>query len=86
MDELTAADLDLLDSIAELATRIDVHLALVRNHIATQYAAERSADTITDALRALDAAEPNRWLALAKTDFQSALMRLTRAVVQPTTL
>lgn len=86
MDELTAADLDLLDNIAELGMRIDLHLTLVKNHIATQYAAERSVDTVTDALRALDAAEPNRWLALAKTDFQTALMKLTRAVVQPTTL
>lgn len=35
--------------------------------------------------RRLDAAEPERWFALARADFQTALMKLQRAVAQPST-
>lgn len=33
----------------------------------------------------INLAEPDRWLAMARSDFQSALMKLSRAVAQPTT-
>ena len=33
----------------------------------------------------LQAADPNRWLSIARTDLQTGLMALTRAVAQPTT-
>ena len=35
--------------------------------------------------RRFQAAEPQRWAAIAKTDIQTGIMALTRAVAQPTT-
>jgi hypothetical protein len=86
MTELTPTEA-LLKQIEEgLTPAISDQLRLVREHIAAQYTKERSETVVTAELERLDAAEPMRWLAMAKTDFQTALMNLTRAVVQPTTL
>ena len=36
------------------------------------------------AIDRLDAAQPHRWLSMARTDLQTGLMKMVRAVAQPT--
>lgn len=91
---LTQAEIDLMNKIkakgAELGDLIDE----VKNHIRTQRAAyleqvetEFAIKTVVkdqDECNRLDQAEPERFTAMAKTDLQTGLMHLTRAVAQPT--
>ncbi len=59
----------------------------VRNHLAAQQKdmqALTGPEAVNESIRLQDA-EPGRWASMAKTDFQNALMKLVRAVAQPTT-
>lgn len=92
--DLTQAEIDLMNKIkakgAELGDLIDE----VKNHIRTQRAAclekveaEFAIKTVVkdqDAFDQLEKAEPERFAAMAKTELQTGLMYLTRAVAQPT--
>lgn len=50
---------------------------------ATVEEAQAVADPAQDEQQRLDAAQPERWAAIARTHFQEGLMALTRAVAQP---
>ena len=76
---LTVDEIGLMNKIKARGTDIEALLILVREHLAQQ----RACADDTDIAR-LKACEPERWAAMARTDFQTALMALTRAVAQPT--
>jgi hypothetical protein len=98
--ELSQVDIDLMNKVKELGFEIQVVLAHVREHIAEQrkasaqlYAEQRAQsihDTGTEGPEThpeqnrLGLAEPEHWLGMARTDLQTGLMKLTRAVAQPT--
>lgn len=77
--ELNQVEIDLMNKVKALGPQIESVILEVQAHVEQQRA---SADLETSA-RLLDAT-PERFAALAKTDFQTALMCLTRAVAQPT--
>lgn len=85
--ELSETDIKLMNEIKALGPIIETVIDKVNDHISKQtMAAYNDKDNKQDGteLARLEAATPSRFAALAKTDFQVALMQLTRAVAQPT--
>ena len=79
---LAQDEIDLINKIKlhgqvlqELQSEVKLHLAGLR---AGAFATQDNVE-----IARLNAAEPERWAALAKTHFQEGLMCLTRAVAQP---
>ena len=93
--ELTAEEIDLMNRIkakgAELL-QLQAELAgrLSTDHECKRYAAKNSklapdheaSDECVE-LRRFEGAEPHRWAAIGKTDIQTGIMALVRAVAQP---
>lgn len=81
--ELSQEEIDLMNKIKSLGPQIEDLIEEVRLFTLNKAQAARNAlDTETqDRLRD---ATPERFAALAKTEFQTGLMYLTRAVAQPT--
>lgn len=94
--ELSQADIDMMNTIKGMGTQMEELLAKVGEHIA---AGRRPPLTLADSeadlqglprpdfnanRERMDAAQPERWAAIARTHFQEGLMALTRAVAQPT--
>lgn len=79
--ELTQEEIDLMNQIKEQGVALETLHGKVKAHIGRQRSATT---TIAEEIDRLNAAEPERFAALAKTEFQTALMYLTRAVAQPT--
>lgn len=84
--ELSQEEIDLMNEVKALGIAIEDALLKVTEHVKYQQAiAARDAVTSEDEnVNRLAQATPERFAALAKTDFQTALMYLTRAVAQPT--
>ena len=76
---LRRSKIDLMSRIKTHGRDTDALLLLVREHLAQQVAL---ADDIEK--RRIDAAEPAKWLEIARSSLQTAQMALTRAVTQPT--
>jgi hypothetical protein len=92
--ELSQAEIDLMNKIKALGPQLDSIVAEVKEHLQAQefaaYEAMPAVKTLDDldnqlsvALERMAEAEPHRWLAMARTDLQVGLMKLTRAVAQP---
>lgn len=95
--ELSQEEIDLMNAIKALGAAIEAVELKVRAHVEAQtdqaygrvfdpemgrkvaYGAEGK-----DEQKRLQDATPDRFIALAKTEFQTGLMYLTRAVAQPT--
>ena len=85
--ELNQDEIDLMNEIKALGPAIEDVLLKVHKHIEGQRVTtlpNLGAAADQQALQRLNDATPERFAALAKTDFQTALMYLTRAVAQPT--
>lgn len=95
--ELSQEEIDLMNEIKALGPKIEAVLLKVGKHISEQRSVAlggtkdfklnigQAVDPLhPEQLDRLEAATPERFIALAKTDFQTALMYLTRAVAQPT--
>lgn len=78
--ELNQAEIDLMNEIKALGPMIEAVLEKVKTHVDGQNSFQLDPDV---AVRLADAT-PHRFVALAKTEFQTGLMYLTRAVAQPT--
>lgn len=92
--ELSEAEIALMNKIKELGPLIEAVELQVRDHVAAQEIAayngkdnaqsKDEADKYQEELVRLHEASPRRFVELAKTQFQTGLMYLTRAVAQPT--
>lgn len=91
--ELGQEEIDLMNKIKALGAPIEDMIIQVQNRLESNkmYALELSKSSVPETkakgeelLQHLAVATPERFAALAKTDFQTALMYLTRAVAQPT--
>lgn len=65
-------------TIENLIDKIAIHQQMQRVPNLSGELSARSAEQ-----QRLDAAEPERWLAMGRSDLQTGLMKLTRAVTQP---
>lgn len=83
--DLSQTEIDLMNTIKGESARVAVLLEAVSRHLDAQHKASITGpDDDTENVRLLNA-EPRRWLAMARTDFQTGFMKLVRAVAQPTT-
>lgn len=96
--DLSQTEIDLMNEIKALGTQIEAAVIKTQQHVNKQrmkalYGCEDFrplpntvvAISDSDTLQRLDDATPERFAAMAKTEFQTGLMYLTRAVAQPTT-
>lgn len=77
--DLSQAEIDMMNEIKAAGVRLESLIVAVGNHLTTQ-----KNTCGPEALNAIYLAQPDRWVAIARTDIQTALMALTRAVAQPT--
>ncbi|MFL4437581.1 hypothetical protein [Acinetobacter baumannii] len=86
--ELTQEEVDLMNEIKALGPQIQAIIQKVQSHVSTQrYNCKCDAGQQVhnvDEWDRLEAATPERFAAMAKTEFQTGLMYLVRAVAQPT--
>lgn len=78
--ELSEADIALMNDIKAFGESLEVLIGRVSESVQRQ-----SRDALGPEHERLMNATPARWCAVAKTDFQTGLMALVRAVAQPTT-
>lgn len=78
--DLSQEEIDLMNAIKTKGAELDELIGRVKQHVATQVMASEQHE---DKAR-INQAEPARWVSIARTDFQTGLMALTRAVAQPT--
>lgn len=95
--ELNQAEIDLMNRIkekgnelgqlqAELVARLNTDLEVkTAAATASKIAPEDEGSDESTELRRFKAAEPLRWAAIGKTDIQTGIMALVRAIAQPTT-
>lgn len=88
---LTDEELLVMNEAKMLGEEIEAFLGQVRGHIKTVRSNARSAagpegdenaEGVAEMQR-VEAAEPERWLALSRTHFQEGLMALVRSIAQP---
>lgn len=89
--ELNAEEIALMNEIKELGPQIEAVVLKVQAHVKKQRDACLLVEQIVEITNQaehdrLNDATPERFSALAKTDFQTGLMYLVRAVAQPSTL
>lgn len=86
--DLSQAEIDLMNQIKakgeELARLADDIFAHLQDQTVAAMNIKDDGERAMELTR-IDAATPNRWVSIAKTDLQTGLMALTRAVAQPTT-
>jgi hypothetical protein len=88
MNRIKATGAELLALQAEVACRLETATeikaqAAVKAQEGTGFNVYQGASDEAQEWRRFNAAEPKRWAAIAKTDIQTGLMALTRAVAQP---
>ena len=80
--DLDQAEIDLMNEVRQLGIAQEATLKKVEEHIFNQRSENAGIYQETVKQR-MDNATPERFLALAKTEFQTGLMYATRAVAQP---
>jgi hypothetical protein len=80
---MTPEQIELIEKVRALGTAIEglINETKARN-VSLRHYAEHEVLGSPD-LETLDAAEPERWLAMGRADLQTGLMKLTRSVAQP---
>lgn len=80
--ELSAAEIDLMNRIKEKGAELMALCDEVRSGLDTHSTAIRESDNAAEIYR-FDAATPHRWANIARTDIQTGVMALVRAIAQP---
>lgn len=82
--ELSQAEIDLMNRIKAQGVELEKLVNDVQQHVSEQYG---NIDLVhpDNELDRINGANPLMWLPAAKVDLQVGLMKLTRAVAQPTT-
>jgi hypothetical protein len=84
--ELEQTEIDLMNEVKALGIQMEDTLKKVHSYI-HERRAKAHKDVVEDdneiLFNSLENATPERFLAMAKTDFQTGLMYATRAVAQP---
>ena len=89
MNDIKAKGAELEEIIARVSSHIRAQreaaaMLLKQSHEASTAAEAAKFKTASDVHASrLDRAQPERWAAIARTDFQTGLMALVRAVAQP---
>lgn len=79
--DLSQAEIDLMNRLKAAGATFGGLLTEVKLHLVNQQIAAEGND---EEKNRIAATEPARWLAMARSDLQVALMKAVRAVAQPT--
>lgn len=82
--ELSQEEIDLMNQIKALGSKMDELVTEVFSHLAVQRDDAKAKNDEAEVHR-ISASDAPRWASIARTDFQTGLMALIRAVAQPTT-
>ena len=82
--DLSQDEIDLMNDIKSAGELLQSIIDKVQKHIVNQ-SDQAYLDYNKAEIGRLDYADPYAWCSAAKTDLQTGLMKLTRAVAQPTT-
>lgn len=84
--DLSPAEVALMNEIKAHGEATQKLIDKVNDHLGAQVPASMNAAAggQTEAQDRIDIAEPRRWAAMARTDLQVGIMKLVRAVAQPT--
>lgn len=86
--KLSDAEIELINKIGAVGDQLEELVTSVDKYIAEQWkrtgAIENDNDAVNETLR-LESALPHRWVDHARFDLSSGLMKLKRAVTQPST-
>ena len=82
MNRIKAKGAELLELQAELVSSIKASVGAKLNDIDNAATSDAQAEAQAELAR-FDRAEPFRWAAIGKTDIQTGLMAMVRAVAQP---
>ena len=80
--DLSQHEIDLMNEIKAKGAEIEALCNRVETHLDFQRSAALNDQTEKERIAY---AQPPRWLAIARTELQTGVMALTRAVAQPTT-
>jgi hypothetical protein len=81
--ELDQTEINLMNEVKNLGIQMDYVLLSVAQHLNKQETAVYTAQEAGKVTQRRGNATPERFLAMAKTEFQTGLMYATRAVAQP---
>lgn len=83
--ELSAVEIALMNKVKAHGQATEDLLNEVQAHLSAQVPAALNAakDGATEEQDRIDVAQPQRWLAMARSDLQVGTMKLVRAVAQP---
>lgn len=87
--ELSQKEIDLMNGVKALGPQLEALISKINLHLTEQMNNTVVQDMIPvvtnqEEFDRLKSAEPHRWVNIAKADFQTGLMALTRAIAQPT--
>ena len=84
-NQLIRAEIDLMKDIRAKGTELAALIERIAQHNGSyvQQLLAKDDDTTREEA-AFNAAEPGRWLSIARTTLQTGIMQLTRAVARPT--
>lgn len=80
--DLTATEIELMNKIKAKGVELEALLQEVTTHLVCQSNLAQQMEKATEHQR-MEHATPYRWVSIARTDLQTGLMALTRAVAQP---
>lgn len=78
--ELDQVEIDMINAIKAKGAEMEFLIARLRDHVRNLRVQAQDNNSLKERL---DQSEPERWLAIGKTDLQTGLSALTRAVAQP---
>lgn len=82
--QLSEDDTALMNEVKAVGAAFEAVVLKVREHVKQQrFCSVSSGKNVAEELMRLDDAEPERWAAMGRTDAQTAVMKLCRAVAQP---
>lgn len=81
--DLSQAEIDLMNEVKAAGAALLALHEKVRDHLASQKDAALFSDVSGRELERIKDAEPVRWASIAKTDIQTGVMALVRAIAQP---
>lgn len=76
--ELSQEDIDLMNEVKQLGVTAESIITKIQNHVMKQYADDANDERMYNA-------DPLEWLERGTHELQTALMKITRAIAQPTT-
>lgn len=80
--DLTQEEIDLMNRAKDLGGHLDQLIQDITSHLRNQYQSNyHNKEEITRIINA----EPGRWLSIGKTDIQTGMMAIIRAIAQPST-